>query len=141
MGRKSHVCDTLRNMKINLRLGTEMLQKIFIQTFFALFLAFSLQVHAEYCAQGNGVDSCSNCPYGPPSCSLCFVTTGQQYTTTYCSDCGVCVAGMSDCVAGLLGCNQCNIATGYDDGYICNNVPVDGGRSYICGSDYNDPCQ
>ena len=89
-----------------------------------------------YCPQGNGntTGSCTGCSYGPPNCTDCFVSTGQQYTTTYCSNCNVCVAGSNDCIQGALGCNQCNVATGYDDGYWCTNGTLNGLPSCVQSS-------
>jgi hypothetical protein len=61
----------------------------------------------------------NNCSSVVGNCEDYFVSTGQQYTTTYCTQCSVCDAGANDCIQGALGCNECNIATGYDDGVWC----------------------
>lgn len=48
------------------------------------------------------------------TCSDYYIMTGgtPNTTTTYCSNCGACIAGASDCIKGALGCKQCNISNG-----------------------------
>jgi hypothetical protein len=130
------MCDELAISEIYMK--TKMLQKIIISTFFALFLLLSAQVQAAYCPNGEGqtAGSCENCQYATPDCGNCFVATSQQYVTTYCTQCSACVSGANDCIQGALGCNECNIATGYSDGYFCSN-----GSNGICQTDYSNACQ
>ena len=77
-----------------------------------------------FCPAGNGNtmgNTCSGCQNGAPDCGTCFISTGMQYTTTYCYQCGTCDAGVNGCIPNTLGCNSCSIATGYVDGYWCQN--------------------
>jgi hypothetical protein len=48
-------------------------------------------------------------------------TSNPNTETTYCTQCSACIAGMSDCVKGALGCNSCQISTGGSSGtgYQC----------------------
>jgi len=58
----------------------------------------------------NGVSACSSIT-DQSSCESAYLQEGssttQNYSTTYCSNCGACISGYSDCISGDLGCNAC----------------------------------
>jgi hypothetical protein len=77
-----------------------------------------------FCPAGSGNTSgntCAECSYGAPDCGSCFISTSNQFITTYCYQCSACDAGVNGCIQGTYGCNSCSIATGYVDGYWCQN--------------------
>ncbi len=86
------------------------------------------------------VAACSNTDDIPPGdeCSNYFVyfDSVPAYTVTYCSDCGVCDPGYSDCMQGACGCESCNLPNGnyWPSGYVCT-----GGTSPGCSDDTSAP--
>jgi hypothetical protein len=89
----------------------------------------------------------SSCPTSTSACSNITNqdTCGSYYvedsckentTTTYCSNCDVCIAGYSDCVKGAYGCKACVFNNGT---YTCTGIGCtwgtycyDGGANITC---------
>ena len=128
--------------------SSNMLKKIFLVLMTFLSLSLSSESMAAFCPTAAATEVPS-CVYAAPStqsdCQYWHVSTGQQYITTYCYDCGACDAGVNGCIPGTIGCNQCNIPSGYDNGYWCQVNPSPqpnfNGSYTECVTDYNNPCQ
>jgi len=74
----------------------------------------SVSVSSGTSCLSNVVSACSSIT-DQSSCESAYIqvssNTTQNYSTTYCSNCGACISGYSDCISGDLGCNACQFNT------------------------------
>lgn len=109
-----------------------------------ILLTSVLSASSTFASCPKTVSACNNEPGNIPAgatCSDYYIVTGgtPNTTTTYCTQCSVCVAGMNDCVKGALGCNKCNISNGTTTyhGIACAGSPnacAPGNTNFSCTS-------
>lgn len=103
----------------------------------AALTASILMTSYSFAGCRTSVQACNNnpgnIPLGQP-CTNYYTNATVTTTTTYCTQCSVCIPGSSDCVKGALGCHACTTKSGVA-GTACSgqtNACTDGGGNYSC---------
>ena len=105
----------------------------FASLLFILSTGLTGHVFAQnFCISGNNSTSNCNSIHDGAQCENSYQSSGPQTTSTNCWSCDDACPPTGNCVAGDIGCNSCNVPTGYDDGTWCKWGPNGYSDAALC---------